>query len=535
DQGYSYWCVAACAALLGDTETLKSIVRMYEKMLAPDSWIFYGDGTFFEGTWAYESQFLAGSWSIPEVLVGNLEVGVYSNPNCTLWEKVLTWYLDSTFPDGTMPAVNDAHVGGRPALLWSEIAYARYGNRKALRHLKQVWGDKLESGSEYSLFFRDPDTAASPDPGEPYGVDSAHLADMGMMILRQGEAPSRRMMAFLDYGAYLPAVHKHRDYLNFGLWAHGMEMVSEIGYSHNPLWAKRFQVQPLAHNTVLEVAGQEGRGEPLVWCVTPGPKIAEAGNPPGNSRCILLLPGQSGAPVVVDIFRVGGNQEHFTWTMHARSADWQVKGVSELTSTVVPKPLRHGRRGQVAGDLEAIWTFPGKTPRGLAVRLPAMGASEVILAECPAEEDALQACHVGGGALKPGAVLPRRGHIQMIRPGPNAIFVAVYAPFEGKSIPDFKTKLHRLPGHDDAIALRIDRGTDSFVVLHSVQPGKIQFGATQLDGRICVVSLRNGMLASLCLGEGIYAEYDKATLVRDTIGNAYAERVGEKIKTLEMK
>jgi len=343
-------------------------------------------------------------------------------------------------------------------------------------------------------------------------------------------------MAFLDYGPYLPSAHKQKDYMNFGLWACGMEMVSEIGYNHNPLWALRFQVRPIAHNTVLEVAGQEGKGKPLVWCITPGPKIAEAGLPPGNSRCIMLLPGRAGeAPLVVDLFRVRGERKTFTWTMHARSDDWQVKGVTGLAPIDVPKPLRNGRRGRAAGDIKAVWAFPGKTPRGLVMLMPAMGASEVTLAECPAEEDALQACHVGGGALKPGGVIPYRGHIQVTRSGPTAIFVALYAPFEGASARAVKAELHRVADRDDAVALRIDRGIDSFVVLHATRPGEIRFGATRLDGRICVVALRSGKLISLCLAGGTRAQHGEAALVRKTAGNAYAEQGEGGLKTVAVE
>lgn len=535
DQGYSYWCVAATAALLGDKATLRSIVDMYEQMLGPESWVFYEDGTFFQGTWAYESQFLGGSWSIPEVIKGNLDVDIYSNPKCALLEKVLTWYLDATFPDGTMPAVNDAHVGGRPSLLWSEIAYARYGNQKALRHLREAWGYGLNNGSDYSLFFRDPDAAAAIGHGEAYGVDSKHLTGMGMMILRHGADKPSQTMAFLDYGPYLPAAHKQRDYLNLGLWACGMEMVSEIGYNHNPLWAKRFQVLPIAHNTVLEVGGQEGKGKPLIWCVTPGPKVAEAGLPPANSRLIALLPRAEGKPIVVDIFRVNGEKEQFTWTMHARSGDWQVEGVADLHPVEAPEPLRKGRQGRAAGDLAATWTFAGENPRGLRVLMPSLWASTVTLSECPPEEDEIQATHVGGGALKPGAVIPFRGHIQVTRSGPQAVFVAIHVPYERETPPPIHARWHPVAGRADAVALEISCAGERFIVLHASEPGKVSFGQLSLEGRMAVAITHNGNLDSLCLAAGRAAQYGEIRLSGASTGNAFCARKNGSFNTVDIQ
>ncbi|HIQ20053.1 MAG TPA: hypothetical protein EYH34_02280 [Planctomycetes bacterium] len=69
-----------------------------------------------------------------------------------------------------------ALVGERPALLGGEITWTRYRNRRALRHLKQAWGDKLEVGSEDSLFFCDPDAPAA-------------LGSIISSLLRVGEAP----------------------------------------------------------------------------------------------------------------------------------------------------------------------------------------------------------------------------------------------------------------------------------------------------------------------------------------------------------
>ncbi len=526
DQGYTWWCLSATAAMLGDTQTLEMMLDTWRQMLGPDSHVFYEDGTFYEGTWAYQSQFLSGAWPIPEVLRGNLDVDIYTDPQCALYEKVLTWYLDAIFPDGTMPAINDAHVGSRPAPQWSEIAWLRYGNQKALRHLVNEWGMGFDRGTRYSLFYRDPNLGAQHGEGEPYGTRSTHLTGAGQMILRDDTPGARRTMAFIDYGPYRPSPHKQRDYLNLGLFACGLEMISEIGYAHQPAWAKAFQVSPMAHNTVLEIAGQEGMGEPLIWQITPGPRMAEAGLPgpsergPGNARFIALLPVPGTEPILVDIFRVSGAAPSFTWAMHARSGDLAVAGV-ELTPVEVAAPLRDGRQGVAAGDVSATWRFAGEPPRALRTILPGAEGATVTVSQCPPEEDAIVAAHVGGGALRPGTVIPRRGHLQITRSGPTATFVAVHVPRQGEAAPEVVVRRSVVAGRPQAVALVIDCGGTRFVVLHDPEAGECRFAEMTLDGRAAIATLHEGALRSLCLGAGTSARWGDVVIDGDADGNGF--------------
>ena len=58
DQGPSWWVLAACGALLGDRATLDLMVDAFEQILDPANGLFYEDGTFFQGSPAYQNQFL---------------------------------------------------------------------------------------------------------------------------------------------------------------------------------------------------------------------------------------------------------------------------------------------------------------------------------------------------------------------------------------------------------------------------------------------------------------------------------------------
>jgi nitrogen fixation protein len=297
-------------------------------------------------------------------------------------------------------------------------------------------------------------------------------------------------------------------------------MLSEMGYAHTPPWIQKWQVSPMAHNTVLEAAAQKEGGRALLWHITPGPKLAEAGLPPGNSRFVALLPRAEGEPVVVDIFRMAGDPGQFTWAAHGRTGDLEVRGVDAWSAIEPEAPLRKSREAHSrVGTVEALWKFSGPKGAGLKVLLPALGESSVIASECPPEEEEVKAAHLMGGNPKPGAVMPYRGHLQVKKQGQEAVFVAVYVPFRGTEEPKVDVVASSLAA--GAVALRIDIAGERFVVLHAHRPGKLEYDGLTLDGRVGVASWRDDQLLNLALGEGRALSCSGTGIYRSTIGNGF--------------
>jgi hypothetical protein len=520
DQGYSWWSLAACGALLGDQKTLAVIVDAFEKALDPTNSIFYEDGSFFEGSPSYQEMFMGPISSIPDVIAGNTERGVYSNPRCSLLEKLYTWTLDFVFPSDAVPAINDAHVGALPGKRFAEIARKRYGNKKAARYLF----NQKDPGEEVGIqrLFEPGEPPA--DNGEPYGDESVHLKGAGLMVLRQGSDRATQTMAFLDYGAFeppnRPPYHKHRDYLNIGLWACGREMISEMGYAMTPPWVQRWQVSPIAHNTVIQAGEQKEGGRPLIWHITPGPKMAEAGLPPANSRFIALLPRAVGEPVIVDIFRISGDASEFTWAMHARSNDLKIGSEVNFAEAVVEEPLRNGKKAEIKeGPAEALWRFPGDHKSGLKVLFPAVQPFSLIASECPAEEDEIKNAFLSGGNPKPGVPVPYRGHIQIKKTGPEAVFIVIYVPFSGEAEPSVKVAFEAFAGA--GVGLKIDIADEGFIIIHNPIITKREFSGLNLDGRAGIASFREGKLVELALSDGRALTHGSTGIFRNTIGNAH--------------
>ncbi len=517
DHGGPWWCIAASAAILGDTKFLQSVVTLYEDMLNPKFGVFHEDGTFYECAADYTLGLLQASQGIAEIVRGNIEPDVYTNPKCSLWEKCYTWFLDASFPNDTIPAINDSHVGSSLRPFCSEIAYINYGNRKALAHLKSIWGPDLSNGTKYSLFYRDPDTSID-TMHEPYGEACLRLDAMGIMMLRHGNRGPEQTVAYIDYGPYIPAAHKQKDYLNFGLWSSGHEIVTEMGYNWNPEWARLWERSERSHNTVFELASQGEGGQPLTWCITPGPKIAEAGLPGTNSRLIALLPIAHGPPLIVDIFRISGTEDTYTWMLHSRFGTLEIDGVDNLKDTDVPEPLRSGKMGQSADQVVATWLPNQDEPCGHRVILPYVAGSTITLSECPPEEDVIDDLHEAGGTLKSGASIPYRGHLQVTRKGPETVFVAIHAPFQGSS-PNIDVNCE--PVGTDGLFLEVDIVDETFTLLHNSGQQALSHGDFYLEGRCGIASGRAGSAVSLTLGAGRRVCYGKYELMREQPGNAF--------------
>lgn len=567
DQGSVWWCLAALGALLGDQETMGLMVEAFEEVFDPANEIFHSDGTFYQSTPNYNWMFLAAVTGIPEVLQGNITPAIYDNPRLAILEDCYTWFLDALHPNGALPAFNDAHVGRVPDPLGSEVAYAAFQNPRALYHLQRVHGPNLQGEitipedatipegltglfvdftglNRYGLFFRDPDIAGDGQV-EPYAVKSRHFTGLRTMILRDDHFPPMTTMGMLGYQTFLPSAHMQPDYLDINLYAHGLEMVGKVGYPLYPRWALRWIRSPLSHQTVTELQPFTDVTEPLVWQVSGGPRLAEAGAGGHSSRFLGLIPFDTGAPVFLDITRLEAGLESYTWNLRGRSdhldllvPDGPVTVIappletealgdyhSEPADMVEPLPLPGGRESLSLAGFEAIWRFD--EGRSLRTVFPNHGSPlAVSVAAVPPEQDDLERHHLAGNTFKPGTLLPRRALLRVNTEGPSARIVAVHVPMkdgDGDGAPGVggQTEIRALELDDPSkVAVIISRGNQEYLVVHDPTEGRTEVEGLSMEGRVGVVETVDGDLRSMTLAGGGMMRHSNVVVRAGANGNA---------------
>ena len=115
-------------------------------------------------------------------------------------------------PGRRYPVIGDTHYRARPRRIWAEILADRYGPRYA-GLLEEVQGKKLaEAGSEYALWYRDPDLKAESDAALP--LHTEWFPGWHVAVLRGGE-PDGDMAFYLN--GYARHGHRHYDTLGITL------------------------------------------------------------------------------------------------------------------------------------------------------------------------------------------------------------------------------------------------------------------------------------------------------------------------------
>jgi len=156
------------------------------------------------------------------------------------------------------------------------------------------------------------------------------------------------------------------------------------------------------------------------------------------------------------------------------------------------------------------------------------GERTIIVSRCPAEEDRVKTAFGKGGTPLAGVELPTVGHLQVRSAGPEALFAAVHVPFEGPPPPTVRVTMGpRGAAPDGPLGLKIDVGSETFIVVHNPGAGPFEYEGLTCDGRAAVATLQAGeggqrpVFRSLALAEGRSAVWEKQGIYRSTIGNGF--------------
>ncbi len=472
---------------------------------------WFPDGTWGERSPSYDLMALRSFHEAVEALEGYSDPPGYHGPdrfeNVCLRDirrlrEIYEHPFRLTYPDGTLPPLNDSHAGERPPALLAEAGLAWYGTDVFLKNLALALGDTcLARGSAYALFHRPPN--APERLRRLLTVDSSRARSgfrsdyLGLAALRERVFGEEAMLT-LQYGG-IHGGHDHHDKLDITLFACGREMLSDLGYVYwaHPdrfLWMRR----SLAHNTVTV----DGINQTLAGgsCVlfAPGSWVqaveAEAPNVYSlvttvfDRQLVWVQHGKRG--YAVDVFRVrGGNKRD--WSVHAETSALTLKGVSLSPVVGVPgcdyayQQLRQVRAGVLRGPLIAEWVWHRVPAARLRLRLLAPTRARVFVGNGPAQRHLKER----------GRTLPFL--IVRDKDGDATTFVAIWEPTRATRT-FLDARLVRCEpeaeGWPVEVALRLDEQTEDRVctALRDEPALKSTVGQTTFGwtGRIGVVRLR---------------------------------------------
>ncbi|MBL8850844.1 MAG: heparinase II/III family protein, partial [Planctomycetaceae bacterium] len=506
----TYEGYAVVGRVLGDPSLVHEAVRRCRELLARQ---FFCDGFWYEGTVAYHKGTLNDLQQVFDSLRG------YSDPSGHVDEQdgvrfdnleleseipVLTRarsIVDQCrYPDGRMTPFHDCGA-----------IFARYRNLKPL---------------ERSV--------------------STLLPGVGHAWLGRGEGQDQAQFHLHFSGAY---GHHHADNLSLALFAHGDELLPDIGYTHSRLrsWAS----STLGHNTVLideleqYTTGDKGPsdGRLLAWETTrPTVQWMEAAAErayPGLAevyrRAVMMVDCGGGDRYAVDLFRVEGGSQH-DYVLHG-SADHDSTaavnvpltptGAHLLPGVEVRFPRDELDRGDAGGRnmhygyvqnvasggvtdgvMVTFQTADASRPT-LRTHFPGLAGSTVHLGDAPSVRRADENNLLLDRFRMPVFLL--RSH------RPSTVFAAVHEPFVRRGFIEQVAMEQPVAAAGDAVALSVRHHgvTDHIVHRTAVGTEPLMVGKLQTDGEVAFVRERDGAPEQMALWGGTELLWGEERLTGD--------------------
>ena len=495
---------------------------------------FFRDGHWEDGSPSYEAMALSKLYLLPEILQGYSDPPEYGEPDRyddldvlsdPLLRKIHLAPLYNMFPDRRLAPINDGAKNCGYSRRHAEVNYFWYPTERNLQILNWVADGKVgETGSEYSLFRRDPEASFEGLGRLCLSEESIVRPGLGWGILRQGEGAERTDLV-LDYGAPC-GWHGHPDRLSLLLWANGREVVTDLGYlgARHPF--RPWMAHGVCHNLVMvdgkDQAREPGKlivfqpGEYVQAIVAEAPDTYEACT--HYERAMLLITPAPGVQYVADVFRVAGGEQH-DFSFHGDGAAFEcpaLQAAKRSDQEVGPKEggydwLEDVRATRAEGELVADWRFGEQDEKAadVGVRLRMLDTSgELINARGPNLR-----------SQSTPYAKPMLDYVIQRRSGPKNTFISIVEPLKGDAVLTAARRFEPTERHEDdaagaagefdtvALAVEHPAGTD-YVIIAPDAGRQIELSPDDqtkitLRGRLGVVSLdENRRLRFLWLADG---------------------------------
>ena len=262
------------------------------------------------------------------------------------------------------PHIGDAGATGSPDRNVASVdlylkAFEQFGDPDFAQTAYWLNGSTTE-GMHSTLFHPDPEQIAErvKQVIAQHGVRqerSDGLGGYGLAILRSGEGEHRRA-AWIYYGRNRG--HGHLDTGNLGLYAHGLDLLPDLGYpEYASAWPKRFgwTHHTVSHNTVMVDQRPQNysySGKLHLFGTSPEVQMVEIASGDVYPQCkvyrrtVVLVDISPTASYIVDLFRVEGGEEHH-FSFHGPEGAVSTEGLD----------LIQQRQGTYAGEKVAFGEF----------------------------------------------------------------------------------------------------------------------------------------------------------------------------------
>ncbi|WP_435156403.1 heparinase II/III domain-containing protein [Haladaptatus sp. DFWS20] len=231
---------------------------------------FDRDGHPFEGTIHYNSLVSSALQGTADALNGYDAyegADLYQNP---IFKQTFETQHPLTYLNEYVPKYGDTASAGDPGFdVMIDVdnlvrAYEIHGGDDLARWIYLRNGESMD-GLRGDIFDPDPNSVKGDiqhvlDANGPLDLDSTQLAGLGLTALRAGTPENGRgIWTYYGRNAFGPdsgygAGHCHRDTLNIGVFAHGLDLSPDLGYPEETgSWPKRnnWTANTISHNTVL--------------------------------------------------------------------------------------------------------------------------------------------------------------------------------------------------------------------------------------------------------------------------------------------
>lgn len=467
---------AAVGLLFDRPESAKRAMDGFQQLM---NTCFHSDGFCVESP-SYSSMHLGLMRNIPEILRHEAFENAEASAGTDRYRLALESMVRMMAPGRRYPVIGDTHHRTRPSSIWVEILADRYGPQYAAL-LEELAGKKLEdSGSEYALWYRDPDMKAESDAMLPLRTEwfpGWHVA-----VLRAGR-PEGDAAFYLN--GYARHGHRHYDTLGVIYYANGKELASDRGY----IWddpRNAWTASTLAHNIVTVDGGNQNvsdRHSRLeLFGIAPGIEVVQAS---ANAyaqceqyrRTCVLVRRPGSQTYALDIFRVKGGKLH--------QYGFNANGRLATLSTAEPQPfeqeirwLSNLRSVEPQAPFTATW-------ENEATRLDLVMLSDVqrlIVADAPGWRSD------SGTELNAPPIQQILAERKSNDGKTASTFVALMVPYTSEKSPVLSARLIRNDVETGAVAVEVKFSDRTDTIISTLDGRESQFRAVSLEGKFGFVS-----------------------------------------------